>query len=256
MNLDSRSQISLILLAVLLLSLILFPPTQIIFFHILVSIFAAVFLDSLFLRLIQHKTIYFPRSGLVTGLLLALILDPRTPIWVTFLAATLAIGSKYVITSGPRHLFNPTGFGLLGVSLLFAAIPSWWGVAANPWSIPILIIGASLVLIRLRLWSLPLQFLAVYALYLVIKTGQLQSLRRFWDPTVILFAFVMLTEPQTLPLLFKWRRIFGLLVAGILLILLEIGPILSLDPLLTSLLLANLTGWLLSRLSLSLIHKS
>lgn len=237
---DSRDQVSLILILISLISLNLFSFNWQFTVHILVSLITTAALDWFFLMFVQKKFL-FPRSGIVTGLLIGLILDPTTPIWLTLTTCVLAIASKTVITTTPqRHLFNPAAFGLITSQLIFKSLVSWWGIAANNWSIPILIVGLGLILFRLRLWLLPLEFLVIYAAYF----------RRFLDPTLLLFAFVMLPEPQTLPLTFHWRRVFGFLTGIILILILPLTPRLNLDPLLLSLLLANCLGFVLTRFTL------
>lgn len=237
---DSRDQVSLILILISLISLNLFSFNWQFAVHILVSLITAAALDWFFLMFVQKKFL-FPRSGIVTGLLIGLILDPSTPVWLTLTTVAFAIISKTVITTTPqRHLFNPAAFGLILTQLIFSGPVSWWGVAANTWSIPILIVGLGLILFRLRLWLLPLQFLIIYAAYF----------RRFLDPTILLFTFVMLPEPQTLPLTFHWRRVFGFLTGITLILILPFTPRLNLDPLLLSLLIANFVGFLLTKFTL------
>lgn len=237
---DSRDQVSLSLIIISLISLSLFSFNWQFAVHILVSLITAAALDWFFLVFVQKKFL-FPRSGIVTGLLIGLILDPTTPIWLTLTTAALAIISKAVIKTTPqRHLFNPAAFGLITSQLIFKSLVSWWGIAANNWAIPILIVGLGLILFRLRLWLLPLQFLVIYAAYF----------RRFLDPTLLLFTLVMLPEPQTLPLTFHWRRIFGFLTGIILILILPLTPRLNLDPFLLSLLLANFLGFVLTKFTL------
>ncbi len=243
---DSRDQVSLVLILISLISLSFFSFNWQFTAHILVSLITAAALDWLFLMFLQKKFL-FPRSGIVTGLLIGLILDPTTPLWLTLTTCALAIASKAIITTTrERHLFYPASFGLITSQLLFKGLVSWWGVAANTWAIPILIVGLGLILFRLKNWLLPLQFLVIYAAYF----------RRFLDPTLLLFAFVMLPEPQTLPLTFHWRRVFGFLTGAVLILILPFTPRLNLDPLLLSLLIANFLGFLLTKLTLFYLRRS
>jgi electron transport complex protein RnfD len=69
-------------------------------------------------------------SGIVTGILLALVLPPAIPLWMVFLGAVVAIGLGKEIFGGLGHnVFNPA---LLSRAFLMAAFP----VALTTWSNP------------------------------------------------------------------------------------------------------------------------
>src|SRR5215470_984957 len=80
------------------------------------------------MRLLQLPSSGF-RSPLITGLGLSLLLRTDA-VWVPPLAATIAIGAKYLIRVRGKHVFNP---GMLGLTtcILFSGhawcSPSQWG---------------------------------------------------------------------------------------------------------------------------------
>lgn len=70
-------------------------------------------------------------SGIVTGLLLAMVLPPAIPLWMAFLGGVFAIALGKEIFGGIGHnIFNPA---LLSRAFLMAAFP----VALTTWSNPI-----------------------------------------------------------------------------------------------------------------------
>lgn len=213
--------------------------------NILVSVLTAVILDGLILRY-QKKRWILPYSAVVTGFLIGLIINPSFFSWQFSLITTIAIASKYLILPGKKHIFNPAAFGLLAASFIFTDAISWWGVS---WSTGIWIfvfIAAGYVLWRLhRIW-LPIGFLLSYWTYLSLQGGF--SLALISDPTVALFAFIMLPEPQTASIKGYFRYTFGVLVATILIIESIFFPQIKSDPLLISLATVNLiTYFLVSR---------
>ena len=74
---------------------------------------------------------YDPRSALISGLSLCLLL--RTPtVWWAVLAAIITIGSKFVLRWRGKHLFNPTNIGIVAL-LLTGPVwvsPGQWGSTA------------------------------------------------------------------------------------------------------------------------------
>ncbi|MEX0621788.1 MAG: RnfABCDGE type electron transport complex subunit D [Candidatus Woykebacteria bacterium] len=208
---------------------------------IYIAVAAAIIIDGLILRL-QKKKFVFPYSAVVAGFLIGLILNPQLPSWQFALIASIAIISKYLILPGKSHIFNPAAFGLVFASIIFDGAISWWGVA---WSSQIWIfifLAAGYVLLRLRRIWLPVGFLLVYWSYLTIIGGF--SISIISDPTVALFTFVMLPEPQTSPIRNYFRYLFGVLVALSLVFYSALVPKLQTDLLLISLLTANLLAFI------------
>ncbi len=145
-------------------------------------------------------------SAYITALILTLILTPlRIPHDVLFLgwAGTLAMASKYILAFRKKHIFNPAAIAAVLVAFVLAQSATWWvGTAAM---LPAVIIGGLLLVRKLRRFDLVLAFLTASLLTIiafgVFKHADLaQSLHQvLLQSPLFFFAFVMLTEPLTLP---------------------------------------------------------
>ena len=250
---DPRFQIALILFIISLYTIFVgdFYQESV---NTYVAVLTAVVLDGLILRYQKNKWV-IPYSGIVTGFLVGLILNPSFPAGLFILVAAIAITSKYFILPGKKHIFNPAAFGLITASIFFSGAISWWGVSWSPHLGIFLFITAGYVLLRLRRIWLPIGFLLIYWLFLASQGGPVSPIQGgilltlISDPTVALFALVMIPEPQTSPIRNYFRYSFGILVAVLLIIFSLFLPSSSPDPLLTSLLTANLITFVWLRLN-------
>jgi Na+-transporting NADH:ubiquinone oxidoreductase subunit NqrB len=159
-----------------------------------------------------------PRSTLISSLSLCLLLRPAS-VPVAMLAAVLAIGSKFVLRVGRKHVFNPTNFAI--VVTVFTTHAAW--VSPGQWGAPaflafLLVCAGSLVVARAFRSDVTFAFLAVHAgiafgraLWLgdplAIPRHQLES------GGLLLFAFFMISDPRTTPDSRAGRILFGALVA-------------------------------------------
>lgn len=236
---NTRIRIASVLALIWLVYLLLDFSLEVLFMP-LVAVVATVSFD-LMLTYMRKRRFFFPASALVTGFLIGLILAPSEHPLTFILAAALAMLSKQFIGAGEhRHIFNPAAFGILGAALLAGAPVAWWAVSWSPWTIP-LIISVSYTLYQLkRLW-LPLTFLVVYGVYFLLRGTPVL----LFDPTVFLFAFVMLPEPITSMASGLWRYGFGPLV-GLLTILIGMMGVFP-DIFLPALLGANLIAFFAKR---------
>ena len=97
---------------------------------ILVSVASAVAAEYLFRKLIKASTTVGDFSAVVTGLLLALILPPKTPLWMAALGAAFAIVVAKEFFGGiGANPFNPA---LIGRAFLLMSFPA----AMTTWSMP------------------------------------------------------------------------------------------------------------------------
>jgi Na+-translocating ferredoxin:NAD+ oxidoreductase RnfD subunit len=159
--------------------------------------------------------------------------------------------SKNFIRLG-RHIFNPASFGLGFISIVFAQTVSWWGPSSlyptDPKTLPLFLILLSPFLvsgIRMKRYFITFSFLSFYALGSMIFFRSTNAiLNLLLDPTVIFFSLVMITEPMTSPNSRKNQILFGLFIAIFAIfgsrIIYQIPLLKTLDPLIFSLLLANL----------------
>ncbi|MDR2363238.1 MAG: RnfABCDGE type electron transport complex subunit D [Spirochaetaceae bacterium] len=100
------------------------------FLTILVSVGSAVAAESLFRALTGRDIRAGDLSGTVSGLLLALIIPPGTPLWMTALGAVFAVVAAKEFFGGlGANVFNPA---LIGRAFLLMSFPA----ALTSWTIP------------------------------------------------------------------------------------------------------------------------
>lgn len=194
----------------------------------------------------RRRELAWPASAVLTGNSTALLL--RVPgtrhgdWWSTrgigwfVLAALLGLLAKHLVRTGGRHLYNPSNLGLVLVFL--AARPPavapmflWWG-PLDGWLAAVyalVILGGAWVLWPLGLIRLPVFFLASFAAVSVVlgaggcfvaiwHPGQVCGadlwLNLALSPEVMVFAFLMLPDPRTVPASERGREAFGIAVAA------------------------------------------
>jgi ferredoxin-NADP reductase len=142
----------------------------------------------------------------ITALILILIVDPVSPLdpaafGIAAFAAVWAIASKFILAVGRRHIFNPAAFGVALTALALGTPASWW-VGGNLQLAPIVLVGGLLVVRKLRRFDLVAAFTVVVLGTIAVANpsqplnAMLQALE--YTP-LMFFAFVMLTEPLTMP---------------------------------------------------------
>jgi glycine betaine catabolism B len=168
-------------------------------------------------------------ASVVTGLIIFFLFFPSAqPVDLLLLAATCIVGavSKFVLTWHGRHLFNPAAVAIL-IAGLVGGYDGWW-VATGP-LLPVVAVGALLVLVRLRMLGTGVLFMAVATLGSVV--GQrlvggewLTALSNalVLSPIVFLGGF-MLSEPITLPAR-RWQRLTEAAIVGVLFAMPYLAP--------------------------------
>ena len=97
---------------------------------ILVAVVAAVVSEALFRLAIRQKPRTGDLSAIITGLLLALVLPPSTPLWMTALGAVFAVVVAKEFFGGlGANVFNPA---LVGRAFLIMSFPA----AITTWHVP------------------------------------------------------------------------------------------------------------------------
>jgi enediyne biosynthesis protein E5 len=144
------------------------------------------------------------RSPLITGLSLSLLLRADEP-WVYAAAGVIAIGSKFLLRLGGKHLWNPAGLAI--VVLLFGTEHVWispgqWG--ASLWFAALLAFLAILVLQAARRADISLFFLGAHAGLLFGRALWLGDplaipLHQLESGSLLIFAFFMISDPRTTP---------------------------------------------------------
>ncbi|TBN57741.1 oxidoreductase [Glaciihabitans arcticus] len=145
-------------------------------------------------------------SAAITGLLLLFILRPELSVeslLILALAAFLASASKYLLAVRGRHIFNPAAIGAVLVTATGLTFSGWW--VSSPAMLPLVAIGALLILYRTRRLAMGLTFIGT-----VLVIDVVLSLTRgltvpdglslaILGTSTVFFAGFMLSEPLTLP---------------------------------------------------------
>ena len=145
-------------------------------------------------------------SSAITGILLFIVLTPTLEpdrLAAIAIAGLLATASKYLLAWRGRHIFNPAAMGAFIVTAFQLTGSGWW--VGTPYLLPVVAIGAFIVLYRTRHLAMGITFLlavAVLAPLVSLSLGfdPLQGLNTvvFSSGAVFLAGF-MLSEPLTLP---------------------------------------------------------
>ena len=144
------------------------------------------------------------RSALITALGISLLLRADT-LWAHPLAAAAAIGSKFLIRAGRKHLFNPANFGVVMALAILPGTwvsPGQWGqdVAAAAWLVAL----GAIVSQRARRADISWSFLFVYLGAIALRVAWLGQNGAVWvhqlsNGALLLFAFFMISDPMTSP---------------------------------------------------------
>lgn len=160
-----------------------------------------------------------PRSALISGIGLCVLLRASHPLWGA-VAAAVAIASKFAIRVRGKHVLNPTNGAL--VLLLALGAPVW--VSPGQWGDIVLFAFAmscagGLVVHRALRSDVTLAFMASYAAILVgraLLLGQRMEipLHQLSNGAFLMFSFHMISDPKTTPDSRAGRVLFGALVAA------------------------------------------
>ena len=82
------------------------------------AIGAAMLIDAPILRIRGRRWI-FPSGALLTGLIVAMILTPQEPWYVSAVTSAVGVLSKYAIRTRKANVFNPAAFALVATFYLF-----------------------------------------------------------------------------------------------------------------------------------------
>lgn len=170
----------------------------------------------------------------ITALILALIVVPSqslTSFGFLGWAAILAMASKYILALNKKHLFNPAAIAVVITLFAVGQSASWWvGTACM---LPVVIIGGFLIARKIRqedmVWSFcGTVFISVCVLAVVQRQSLLTELSAlFLQSPLFFFAFIMLTEPSTVPPTKLLRRLYATLTGILFLPQLHVGALYS-----------------------------
>ncbi len=211
------SVLLLLLAAVASYNLRVFPA------NLLAAIVACSLLDAAANRIFLKKEARFPASAVITGIIIGSIAPLNAPLAAIFVAAVVAIASKYVLRINKRHIFNPATLGLLVSLFAFRLGDMWWAAAAGisvlGFAVPLTL---ALIVANYKAGKLKVAvpFLLATAL-LYAATGFVRvpltasGILTFASTMPYYFAFIMLSEPKTSPNAPKEQVIFGMAVAAV-----------------------------------------
>jgi Na+-translocating ferredoxin:NAD+ oxidoreductase RnfD subunit len=173
--------------------------------HALAAILGASLVDVALARL-ERRAVGLPTSALLSGCIVAFVLDPLTPHAATLVVGGLASLSKYVIATRRGHVFNPAALALLVSIPLFATGQSWWGALPDlPWPfIAVLLAGGAFVVDRINKFPLVLSFAGTYfsiftLMALLDPSAVAEMFRTPFVQSALFLALFMLTDPPTSP---------------------------------------------------------
>ena len=148
------------------------------------------------------------RSPAITALSLTLLL--RTQDWeLTALAAAIAIGSKFLLRTGGRHIWNPAALAIVLVTGPISGLcPGAW-ISTGQWGvggwIAVFAAGAGLIVTRRAgRAGVPFLFLAAWAALSLARAWWLGDplavpLHQLGSGALLVFAFFMISDPMTQP---------------------------------------------------------
>jgi hypothetical protein len=215
--------------------------------QILVSIGVCAAIDAALIFRSSH-VLAWPASGILTGNSVAFILrasGTRHGDWWSLhgvqwfvLACLLSLLSKHLIRPGGRHLFNPSNVGLvwtllvIGPGLVFPQY-LWWGAFGVPVALAfaVILLGGLWVLPSVRMVPMAASFLITLAVLVGLLAAGGRSFVAIWhngpltgtqywaniclSPELLVFAFFMMSDPQTAPRAARARVVYGAATAAI-----------------------------------------
>jgi enediyne biosynthesis protein E5 len=158
-------------------------------------------------------------SAVITCFGLSILLRADTA-WVHPLAASVAIGSKFVLRVNGKHVCNPANVGIIAALLLLPGSwisPGQWGsdLALACW---VIALGAT-VARKAHRWDISWAFLACFLGLAALRVAWLgQSLavlvHQLQSGALLLFAFFMISDPMTIPNRMSARMLYAFIVAS------------------------------------------
>lgn len=145
-------------------------------------------------------------SVYITALILACIITPFRSFHdlpMLGFAGMLAISSKYIFAIRKKHIFNPVAIAVVLTAFGFGVSASWW--IGNAWMTPFIVLGGLLIIRKTRrehmvfmFWTVALAVISIFTL--VSGNSYVLMLEQvFLHSSFFFFAFIMFTEPLTIP---------------------------------------------------------
>lgn len=195
-----------------------------------VAVLTTSILDIAIKKFWLKRAFTLPLSAIITGLIVGTV-SMNAPVVGTFIAALLAVLSKFVVRWKGSHIFNPAVFGVVTVQLLNPAAHGGGsmahdasqimegfgpgGFAVSLWLVPLLLFANW----RANKVWVAIPFLIVSALLYhftgltTLNSLNLQDTFKFLELLPYYFAFIIVSEPKTSPWAKNEQTIFGISIA-------------------------------------------
>ncbi len=213
--------------------------------QILVSVLLCALID-IVMAYRRDRVLIWPASGIQTGVSVGFIFrvggTVHGDVWslrglhLFVLVALLSMVPKYVLRLSGRHVFNPSNIGLawgllvIGPSYAFSE-HLWWAPLgpAVLLSMAVIFAGGWWVLRQVKMIPMAVTFLSVFGALIGLFTLAGQSYSATWhegpvsgafywstialSPELLIFAFFMISDPQTSPRSQLGRKLYAVTVA-------------------------------------------
>lgn len=177
------------------------------------------FLTQLLFVKIKNLKIDSLLSGIISALGICLLFKSNSWYWFP-IASFIAISSKFLIQHNKKHFFNPVNFAL--IFCILVSDQSWispgqWGNAG--FLIFLFGSGGMFLLVKLKRFLTAFSFLGTlfvsqFILIVVYEGWPIDHLfHTFFNGTLMLFSFFMITDPRTIPNHPKVRAIWSASIA-------------------------------------------
>jgi Na+-translocating ferredoxin:NAD+ oxidoreductase RnfD subunit len=217
-----RTPKGLLLLILVILVALAEPPSHLRFMlsGLFIAVAAACAVDLAIQKLLRDD-FEFPSGAILTGLIVAMVLSPHEPWYVTALTSAIAVFSKHLFRTKSANIFNPAAFGLVATFYMFGTGQSWWGALPEVTPFALIALFALGIFITARVKKIPLVliFLGVYFLlftvtaYLAAPVNVAEIFRAPDFHASLFFAFFILTDPPTSPVAYRDQLVCGVIVA-------------------------------------------
>jgi enediyne biosynthesis protein E5 len=183
-----------------------------------VIILSTVFATQWVCTTLARLPLFDPRSALISGLSLCLLLRTNKPLLMAA-AAIVAIASKFVFKWSGKHIFNPTNFAIV-VMIATGGVwvsPAQWG--SKLYFAFLMACLGGMVIHRAMRSDVSYAFFLAYTAILFGRAFWLRDpltipLKQLQSGALLLFTFFMISDPKTTPESRAGRVIFAFLVAA------------------------------------------
>jgi Na+-translocating ferredoxin:NAD+ oxidoreductase RnfD subunit len=187
---------------------------------LLSAVAIAALIDAPILR-VRSGAWEFPSGAILTGLLVAMVLSPQEPWYVSACTSAVAIASKYLFRTRSANVFNPAALALVVTFYVFDTGQSWWGALPDVSPAALLVLVATGIFIADRVNKLPLVLVFLTGYFLLFTgaafardPGRVAEIFRTPDvQAALFFAFFFLTDPPTSPVKYPGQVVCGIIVA-------------------------------------------